>query len=69
MDDTNVPASSRAEDGATSGGSRLAVQVAILHGSAAALATVYTTTHSFAVTALSAVVAVTLAWMLERRRG
>jgi ABC-type sulfate transport system permease component len=69
MDDTNEPASGRADGEAASGGSRLAVHIAILHGSAAALATVYTTTRSFAVTALSAVVAVALAWMLERDRG
>ncbi|MDQ1019946.1 hypothetical protein [Streptomyces afghaniensis] len=69
MDDTNVPASDRAEDGPASGSSRLAVQIAILHGSAAALATVYTTTNSLAVTLLTAVVAVGLAWMLDRHRG
>ncbi|WP_157993078.1 hypothetical protein [Streptomyces sp. Go-475] len=47
----------------------MAVQIAILHGSAAALATVYTTTDSLAVTVLTAVVAVGLAWMLDRNRG
>ncbi|CAM5658604.1 hypothetical protein SALBM311S_04643 [Streptomyces alboniger] len=69
MDDTKVPASDRAEDGPASGGSRLAAQIAILHGSAATLATVYTTTNSLAVTVLSAVVAVGLAWMVDRHRG
>ncbi|WP_158506801.1 hypothetical protein [Streptomyces collinus] len=47
----------------------MAVKIAILHGSAAALATVYTTTNSLAVTILTAVVAVGLAWMLDRHRG
>lgn len=69
MDDTNVPAADRAGEGTASGSSRLAVKIAILHGSAAALATVYTTTNSLAVTILTAVVAVGLAWMLDRHRG
>ncbi|AXE84021.1 hypothetical protein C1703_03345 [Streptomyces sp. Go-475] len=69
MDDTNVPAADRAGEGPASRNSRLAVQIAILHGSAAALATVYTTTDSLAVTVLTAVVAVGLAWMLDRNRG
>lgn len=66
MDDTNAPAADRAAEGSASGSSRLAVQIAILHGSAAALATVYTTTKSLTVTVLTAVVAVGLAWMLDR---